>query len=230
MSKKYTKTVEQERDTFIKPLTPKNTAQEFYLNMIKESTITFGVGPAGTGKTFLAVHAALQLLQAGEINKLILSRPIVATEDIGYLPGDMHEKIHPFLMPLFDAIEDHMGTQRSKLLFTTGKIEILPLAYMRGRSLNRSMMILDEAQNTTQEQMKMFLTRLGYGSKIIVTGDMGQSDLPRPNDNGLRWAVNRLKSASGEIQVMEFGSRHIVRNPLIETMLQYLEGPGIKPE
>ena len=226
MSKKaYPKTTEAKENTFVKPLIAKNPAQEFYVNMIKESTITFGVGPAGTGKTFIACHAALQQLVAGEIQKLILTRPIVATEDIGYLPGDMNDKIHPYLMPLFDAIEEHLGVQRSKRLFEAGQIEILPLAYMRGRSLNRSIMILDEAQNTTKEQMKMFLTRLGYYSKIIVTGDLDQTDLPKHVENGLRWAVDRLKCSSPEIGVMGFSSSHIVRNPLIETMLKHLDGP-----
>ena len=230
MSKKQRYQNTPERETFIKPLVAKNTAQEFYLNMIKESTITFGVGPAGTGKTFLACHEALSELLSGEYDRIILTRPIVATEDIGFLPGDMNEKINPYLMPLFDAVEDHVGIQRSKLLFESGRIEILPLAFMRGRSINRAIMILDEAQNTTQEQIKMFLTRIGYGSKIIITGDMGQSDLPRPQDSGLAWAVNRLRASSSEIGIMEFASRHQVRNPLIEEMLKYLEAPAIRTE
>lgn len=218
----------QKTETFIRPLTPKNSVQEYYVSTIKESTISFGVGPAGTGKTFIGCHVALQEMSEGIVDKLVLTRPVIATEDFGYLPGDMHEKIHPFLMPLFDAIEDHLGTQRSKLLLASGAVEILPLAFMRGRSLNRSFMILDEAQNTTVDQMKMFLTRIGYGSKIIITGDLGQSDLPRGQENGLQWAVRKLKGASEEISIVEFGSRHIVRNPLIEKMLQYLEVPDPK--
>jgi phosphate starvation-inducible PhoH-like protein len=196
--------------------------------MIRESTVTFGVGPAGTGKTFLACHAALEALTNGEVDKLVLTRPVIATEEFGILPGDMHDKIHPFLMPLFDAIEDHLGVQRAKMLFASGQIEILPLAFMRGRSLNRSIMLLDEAQNTTREQMKMFLTRLGYGSKMIITGDPSQSDLPNRNENGLSFAVRKLKGVSGDIALMEFASRHIVRNPLIETILQHLETPEPK--
>jgi len=213
-------------DSFIKPMTLKNSSQEFYVNVIKESTVTFCTGPAGTGKTFIAAHTALDALLNGEVDKIILTRPIVAIEDIGYLPGDMHEKIHPYLMPLFDAIESHVGATKAKLLFADNRIEVLPLAYMRGRSLNRSFMILDEAQNTTKEQMKMFLTRLGYDSKIVVTGDVNQSDLPRSVENGLAWAADRLKSSTSEIGIMEFSSKHIVRNKLIEKMLQYLDGNG----
>lgn len=217
-----------QEETFVKPLTPKNSAQEFYMNMMKESTVTFGLGPAGTGKTFIACHSALQDLKNGVVDKIVLTRPVIATEDFGYLPGDLHEKIHPFLMPLFDAIEDHLGVTRAKLLLVSNAVEILPLAFMRGRSLNRCIMILDEAQNTTIDQMKMFLTRIGYGSKMIITGDLGQSDLHGSSENGLRWATRKLTGSSSEISVMEFNSRHIVRNPLIEKMLQYLEGPDKK--
>ena len=226
---RYSKTSES-TDTYLKPLVHKNQLQEFYLDMIKESTVTFCKGPAGTGKTHLAVYAALSSLLNGDIDKIILTRPIVATEDIGYLPGDMDEKIHPYLMPLFDSIETHLGVQRAKMLFLDGRIEVLPLAFMRGRSLNRSFMILDEAQNTTKEQIKMFLTRLGYDSKIVITGDTNQSDLKNPLDNGLLWAVNKLVGTCEEISIMEFGSKHIVRNPLIGKMLMHLEGPDVKPD
>jgi len=213
-------------DTFIKPLTALNSAQDYYLQTIKESIVTFCTGPAGTGKTHLAAFAALEALLAGEVDRIVLTRPIVAVEDIGYLPGDMNEKIHPYLMPLFDAIESHIGIQRSEMLFNDRRIQILPLAYMRGRSLNRSFILLDEAQNTTKEQMKMFLTRLGYDSKMVITGDVLQSDLPHHLVNGLVWATERLKSADGEICMVEFHSKNIVRNPLIEKMLKHLEGPG----
>jgi phosphate starvation-inducible PhoH-like protein len=213
-------------DTFIKPLTACNSTQEYYVQTIKESTVTFCTGPAGTGKTHLATYVALEALLAGEVDKIILTRPLVATEDIGYLPGDMNEKIHPYLMPLFDAIESHVGIQRSEMLFSENRIQILPLAYMRGRSLNRAFMILDEAQNTTKEQMKMFLTRIGYDSKIVITGDCAQSDLPDRLENGLKWATDRLSAVDGEIATVEFSSGHIVRNPLIEKMLRHLEGPG----
>ena len=224
MTKKlhYQKTLIQS-DTFIKPLTPMNSSQEFYVQMMKESTITFCLGPAGTGKTYLATYVALEALLSNEVDKIILTRPLVATEDIGYLPGTMDEKIAPYLMPLFDAIEYHIGVNRSKQLFSDNRIEILPLAYMRGRSLNRSFMILDEAQNTTKEQMKMFLTRIGYNSKIVITGDTAQSDLQGIQENGMAWATNKLKGIDGDIGVTAFTSRDIVRNPLIEKILRHLE-------
>src|SRR5574343_470808 len=226
--KRYPKSSDQ--DTFIKPLTHKNSTQEYYISLIKEMTVTFCSGPAGSGKTYLATYVALEALLSGDVDKIILTRPIVATEDIGYLPGDMNEKIHPYLMPLFDAIEDHVGVTRAKMLFENNRIEVLPLAFMRGRSLNRAFILLDEAQNVTKEQMKMFLTRLGYDSKIVVTGDNAQSDLLKPLDNGLSWAIDKLKSSSSMIGTMEFSPKHIVRNPLIETMLQYLEGAGPRKE
>jgi len=227
MAKKlrYQKSLVQS-DTFIKPLTLLNSAQEFYVSMMKESTITFCLGPAGTGKTYLATYVALEALLSNEVDKIILTRPLVATEDIGYLPGTMDEKIAPYLMPLFDAIEYHIGIVRSKQLFADNRIEILPLAYMRGRSLNRSFMILDEAQNTTKEQMKMFLTRIGYNSKIVITGDTAQSDLQGVQENGMVWSTNRLKGITGDIGVTEFSARDIVRNPLIEKILRHLDGPG----
>ena len=213
---------------FLKPLTPKNEVQAAYMDMLKESTITFGLGPAGTGKTFLASHVALEALLDHEVDKIILTRPIVAVEDIGYLPGDMNEKIHPYMMPLFDALEDHLGPTKAKELLEAGKIEIIPLAFMRGRSLNRAFIILDEAQNTTPEQMKMFLTRLGYDAKMAINGDLAQSDLPRHQVpvNGLDWASERLRACDGEINMIEFRGKHIVRNPLIATMLARLEGPA----
>lgn len=221
---KYQKDLTQ-NDTFIKPLKLMNSSQEFYIQMLRESTITFGIGPAGTGKTYLATYIALEALLSNQVNKIVLTRPLVATEDIGYLPGDMSEKIAPYLMPLFDAIEYHIGINRSKQLFLDNRIEILPLAYMRGRSLDKCFMILDEAQNSTKDQMKMFLTRIGYNSKIVITGDTGQSDLQNCQENGLEWATNRLIGVSGEIGITEFTSKHIVRNSLIEKILKYLDGP-----
>lgn len=224
--KKYTKN-EQELYS-IKPLTPKNSAQEFYLSTLNESTITFCTGPAGTGKTFLASWVALEALKNREIDKIILTRPIVAVEDIGYLPGTMDDKIHPYVLPLLDAIEMHIGPLMTKSLLFERQLEVVPLAYMRGRSLNRSFMILDEAQNTTKEQMKMFLTRLGYGSRMSINGDASQSDLPRHIDNGLAWAVQRLTGVEAGISTVEFTSGNIVRNPLIEKMLKHLDGPAQK--
>ena len=178
--------------TFIKPLVAKNPLQDFYLDMIREMTVTMCTGPAGTGKTYLATFVALEALLNHDVDKIILTRPIVACEDIGYLPGDMMEKIHPYLMPLFDAVESHVGPTKAKELLNFGKIEVIPLAYMRGRSLNRAFILLDEAQNTTVEQMKMFLTRLGYDSKMVVNGDIGQSDLPKGMENGLGFAHDRF--------------------------------------
>ena len=230
MSRKarYSK-ADQENGLFIKPLELKNSIQEFYTNTIRESTVTLCTGPAGTGKTYLATHVALEALLKKEVDKIVLTRPIVACEDIGYLPGDMMEKIHPYLMPLFDAVESHVGPTRAKELLNFGNIEVLPLAYMRGRSLNRAFIILDEAQNTTIEQMKMFLTRLGYDSKMVVNGDTGQHDLPKGLESGLPWARDKLVGCDGEIGIVEFAHKHIVRHPLISKMLQYLEGPSEKP-
>lgn len=225
--KRYQKPNNQQNDTFIKPLLLKNSAQEYYVETMKESTVTFCLGPAGTGKTYLATYVALEMLLKGEVDKIVLTRPLVATEEIGFLPGDFDQKIAPYLMPLKDAIEDHVGFTKSKQLFEDGKFEVLPLAYMRGRSLNRCVMLLDEGQNCTKEQMKMFLTRIGYNSKIIVTGDTAQSDLKGDQQNGMEWACEKLKGATGEISVVEFSSKNIVRNPLIEKILRQLDGPSI---
>lgn len=209
----------------LNPLDLKNSAQEAYADLITESTVTFCRGPAGTGKTYIAAYYALQALLNDEVRRVILTRPIVATEDIGYLPGDMLEKIHPYILPLLDAVEDHVGPTKAKELLNMGHIELVPLAYMRGRSLNDSFIILDEAQNTTPEQMKMFLTRIGYNSKMVITGDSSQSDLHIPL-NGLQWASDRLRGTVAEIAVVEFSSSNIVRNPLIEGMLAHLDGPA----
>ena len=217
---------------FLNPFKPKNGLQEHYISTMQESTITFGLGPAGTGKTYLAVYIALEALLNKEVERVVLTRPIVATEDIGFLPGDMHEKINPYIRPLFDAIEDHVGQTKAKELLALGSIEVVPLAFMRGRSLNRAFIVLDEAQNTTPEQMKMFLTRIGYDSKMVINGDKTQCDL-NPRDvpvNGLAWASDRLTGKSEQISVVEFSSRHIVRNPLIEDMLQHLETPPAREE
>lgn len=211
---------------YLRPLSVKNAAQEYYVDTIKETTVTFGVGPAGTGKTLLATYVALEALLAGEVEKIILTRPIVATEDIGYLPGTMEEKIHPYILPLLDSLEVHIGMTKTKELIEDGRLKVEPLAFLRGRSLNNAFIILDEAQNTTREQMKMFLTRMGYDSKIVVTGDASQTDLdPKNGQNGLSWAVERLTAKERDIAVCEFAHRNIVRNPLIEKILKHLEGP-----
>lgn len=218
---------EKQKSAYIKPLTALNEAQKHYLELLSESTVTFCQGPAGTGKTFLASHQALSALLNGEVKKVILTRPIVATEDIGYLPGDMNEKIHPYMLPLFDALEDHLGATKARELLADGTIEVLPLAYMRGRSLNDAYIILDEAQNTTRSQMKMFLTRLGRNSVMAINGDAAQSDLGMaPGEDGLSWAVGKLRGRHGKIAVTQFTAAQIVRNPLIEEMLAALDGLG----
>lgn len=204
-------------------LKPKNKNQELYVEALSEAKICMCIGPAGTGKTYLASWVALDKLAAGEIKKIILTRPIVATEDIGYLPGTAEEKIHPYLLPLFDAIEDHVGPVVLKTLREKGLIEVAPLAYMRGRSLNDAFVILDEAQNVTREQMKMFLTRIGYNTTFSINGDHTQSDLTGQGDNGLAWACDRLRGKDDAIRVVEFMKRDIVRNPLIEKVLTFLE-------
>jgi len=213
---------------FLKPLHFKNDIQEMYADTLLDSTITFCLGPAGTGKTFIATHIALQHLLDHDVDKIILTRPIVAVEDIGYLPGDMNEKIHPYMLPLFDALEDHVGPTKAKEMLESGKVSVVPLAFMRGRSLNRSFIILDEAQNTTPEQMKMFLTRIGYDSKMSINGDLAQSDLPKHicPINGLQYAAERLRGCDPQINMVEFAQRHIVRNPLIGAMLSRMEGPA----
>lgn len=223
---RYGKTSEN-NNTFLKHLDTMNAAQDHYMHMMREMTITFCTGPAGTSKTYLATFIALEeLLVKRSCKKVILTRPIVAVEDIGYLPGDANEKIHPYVLPLLDAIEDHVGPTKTKELIENGLIEVNPLAYMRGRSINDSFIILDEGQNTTTEQMKMFLTRLGYNSKMVITGDITQTDLPKFVTSGLGWAVERLRGVNPEIGLVEFASRDIVRNPLIGAMLQHLESPN----
>jgi phosphate starvation-inducible PhoH-like protein len=229
-NKRYSEGSEsQSNGIFLRPLQAKNDIQKFYLDTMREATITFGLGPAGTGKTFLAVYVALEKLLNREVDKIVLTRPIVAVEDIGYLPGTMDEKIHPYVLPLLDALEIHIGTVKTKELIEKGAIEVNPLAYMRGRSLNRSIVILDEAQNTTREQMKMFLTRLGYETQFIITGDASQSDIPNPKDNGLAWAAGKLIGKDPSIAAIEFAHKNIVRNPLIATMLKHLEAES-KPK
>ena len=216
---------EQSRPFFLRDLRLKNDSQEHYVSLLKESTITLAIGPAGTGKTFIAAYVALSMLLGGEVDRIILCRPIVATEDIGYLPGTADEKIHPYIMPLVDAIEVHIGPTKTRDFFENLQLEALPLAYMRGRSLNRSVIILDEAQNTTASQMKMFLTRLGYGSKMFVSGDITQSDLPgtERDRNGLKIAVEKLRGIDEQISVMEFYAKDIVRHPLIEKIAGRLD-------
>jgi phosphate starvation-inducible PhoH-like protein len=196
-------------------LRPRTPRQRDYLNNILKHDITFGVGPAGTGKTWLAVACAIDAMERESVSRLVLTRPAVeAGERLGFLPGDLAQKVDPYLRPLYDALYDLMGFDRVQRLFEKQIIEIAPLAYMRGRTLNHAFVILDEAQNTSPEQMKMFLTRIGFGSKAVITGDPSQVDLPRGHQSGLAHAVNVLKNVQG-IATTVFTSRDVVRHPLV---------------
>jgi phosphate starvation-inducible PhoH-like protein len=195
--------------------TPRNLAQKKYLQAIQNNDIVFAIGPAGTGKTFLAVAAAAAALAEKSINRVILCRPAVeAGERLGFLPGDIAEKVNPYLRPLYDSLYDIIGFEKVEKMMERSVIEIAPLAFMRGRTLNDSFIILDEAQNTTPEQMKMFLTRLGFGSKAVVTGDVTQVDLPTGKKSGLREARNILGTVEG-ICFFDFTDRDVVRHPLV---------------
>ncbi|UYQ79061.1 PhoH family protein [Glutamicibacter sp. JL.03c] len=194
---------------------PKTVNQKSYVDAIEESTITFGIGPAGTGKTFLAMAMAVAALQDKQVNRIILTRPAVeAGEKLGFLPGSLTEKIDPYLRPLYDALHDMVNPETIPQLLEAGTIEVAPLAYMRGRTLNDAFVILDEAQNTTSEQMKMFLTRLGFGSKMVVTGDITQVDLPGNATSGLRMASEVLEGID-DISVCRLDSTDVVRHRLI---------------
>ena len=194
---------------------PKTANQKRYVDAIDENTITFGIGPAGTGKTYLAMAKAVAALQAKKVNRIILTRPAVeAGEKLGFLPGTLSEKIDPFLRPLFDALHDMIDVDSIPRLMQTGVIEVAPLAYMRGRTLNDSFIILDEAQNTTPEQMKMFLTRLGFGSKMVITGDVTQVDLPNGSKSGLR-IIRDILGTLDDISFIELTADDVVRHRLI---------------
>lgn len=196
-------------------LRPRTPRQRDYLNNILKHDITFGVGPAGTGKTWLAVACAIDAMERDTVQRLVLTRPAVeAGERLGFLPGDLTQKVDPYLRPLYDALYDLMGFEKVQRLFEKQTIEIAPLAYMRGRTLNHAFVILDEAQNTTPEQMKMFLTRIGFGSKAVITGDPSQVDLPRGQESGLAHAVKVLHDVQG-IATTRFTSRDVVRHPLV---------------
>jgi len=197
----------------------KSTGQQNYIDTIKNHVITFGVGPAGTGKTFLAVAMAAYYLRVREVKKIILTRPAVeAGEKLGFLPGDMQEKVDPYLRPLYDALQDIWGLDMYQKFFAKGIIEIAPLAYMRGRTLSDAFIILDEAQNTTSRQMKMFLTRLGFGSRMAVTGDLSQIDLPRGVSSGLTEAVEILRDVEG-IGICELNSADVVRHDVVSKII-----------
>lgn len=198
---------------------PKNPRQESYIKSMEDNQIVFGIGPAGTGKTFLAVAYALSLLLSGKRHKLILTRPIVeAGENLGFLPGDLAQKINPYLRPLYDAMEAMTSVQNIRRLEENGSIEISPLAYMRGRSLQNAIVILDEAQNTTKEQMQMFLTRLGENSNAIITGDISQVDLPRNKDSGLVHAMHILNGIEG-LEFVLFDSHDVVRSRIVSRII-----------
>jgi phosphate starvation-inducible PhoH-like protein len=207
-------------------LRPRTPRQRDYLNNILTHDITFGVGPAGTGKTWLAVACAIDALERETVQRLVLTRPAVeAGERLGFLPGDLAQKVDPYLRPLYDALYDLMGFERVQRLFEKQAIEIAPLAYMRGRTLNHAFVILDEAQNTTPEQMKMFLTRIGFGSKAVINGDPSQVDLPRGQPSGLTHAIDVLQSVQG-IALTKFTSRDVVRHPLVARIVEAYEQAG----
>ena len=199
---------------------PKTLGQRVYVDAIKRNSITFGVGPAGTGKTYLAVVLACAALRNREVEKLILTRPAVeAGEKLGFLPGDLQEKVDPYLRPLYDALQDILGQDTYQKLMTKGVIEIAPLAYMRGRTLENAYVILDEAQNTTAKQMKMFLTRLGFGSKMVVTGDPGQIDLPRGVTSGLIEATQVLEKVKG-IEIVRMEAMDVIRHDVVSRIVE----------
>ena len=203
-----------------RPIKPKTLGQRKYVEAIRDNTITIGVGPAGTGKTYLAVAMAVQAFRAKKVNRIVLTRPAVeAGESLGFLPGDLQQKVDPYLRPLYDALFDMLGAENFQRCQERGDIEVAPLAYMRGRTLDDSFIILDEAQNTTSEQMKMFLTRLGFGSKAVVTGDITQIDLPKGKNSGLIEAVNILKGING-ISSVVLSARDVVRHRLIQDIIK----------
>ncbi len=206
-----------------KGLQGRTPMQRNYIRSIIGHDISFGVGPAGTGKTYLAVAAAVSAFEKGEVEHIVLTRPAVeAGEKLGFLPGDLSQKVDPYLRPLYDALFDLLGTEKTQRLLEKQKIEIAPLAYMRGRTLNSSFVILDEAQNTTPEQMKMFLTRIGFGSKAVITGDASQIDLPRGQRSGLVEAANILNGVRG-ISITYFTAADVVRHPLVARIVEAYE-------
>lgn len=206
-----------------KPVKPKTLGQKKYIEAIRNNTITLGVGPAGTGKTYLAVAMAVTAFRAKEVNRIILTRPAVeAGERLGFLPGDLQQKVDPYLRPLYDALFDMLGAESFQKYQERGSIEVAPLAYMRGRTLDDSFIILDEAQNTTKEQMKMFLTRLGFNSKMVVTGDITQIDLPDGKKSGLMQAMKILKNIP-DIAVNEFTEKDVVRHKLVQDIIKAYE-------
>ncbi|HWE25035.1 MAG TPA: PhoH family protein [Myxococcales bacterium] len=211
-----------------RPVTPKGFAQKAYIDAIRRYDIVFGIGPAGTGKTYLAMAMAVAALVERRVKRIVLCRPAVeAGEKLGFLPGDLAEKVSPYLRPLYDALDDLMDIERAHDLLERGTVEVAPLAFMRGRTLNDSFVILDEAQNTTSEQMKMFLTRLGFGSKAVVTGDATQIDLPAGKPSGMNEAREILREVEG-IRFIEFTDRDVVRHPLVQEVVRAYETAAAK--
>lgn len=206
-----------------KPIKPKTIGQKKYVEAIGKNTITLGVGPAGTGKTYLAVAAAVAAFRAKEVNRIILTRPAVeAGERLGFLPGDLQSKVDPYLRPLYDALFDMLGADNYTKYLERGNIEVAPLAYMRGRTLDDSFIILDEAQNTSREQMKMFLTRMGFGSKIVITGDITQIDLPTDKVSGLKEAIRVLKGVE-DIAICHLTESDVVRHVIVQRIIKAYE-------
>ena len=213
-----------------KTVTPKSLNQQDYIQAIKKHDLVFGIGPAGTGKTYLAVAMALSFLQNKAVTRIIFTRPAVeAGEKLGFLPGDMQQKINPYLRPLYDALYDLAQTEQANRLIDRSIIEIAPLAYMRGRTLNSAFIILDEAQNTTKEQMKMILTRTGFGSKLIVTADITQIDLPQPKKSGVIHAMEILTNIK-EIAILEFNHKDVIRHPLVQKIVKAYQNAESKAQ
>ena len=213
-----------------KPVKAKTLGQKKYMEAIRNNTIVMGVGPAGTGKTYLAVAMAVKAFKAKDVSRIVLTRPAVeAGEKLGFLPGDLQQKVDPYLRPLYDGLFDMLGAETYERLVEKQIIEVAPLAYMRGRTLDDSFIILDEAQNTTPEQMKMFLTRMGFASKIVVTGDVTQVDLPRDKKSGLRDAEIVLKNIEG-IEFMYLSEKDVVRHPLVQKIVKAYEKKTMERE
>ena len=203
-----------------RPIKPKTIGQKTYIKSVLDNTITIGVGPAGTGKTYLAVAAAVQAFRDKQVNRIILTRPAVeAGERLGFLPGDLQSKVDPYLRPLYDALFDMLGAETYQKYLERGNIEVAPLAYMRGRTLDDSFIILDEAQNTSREQMKMFLTRMGFGSKVVITGDITQIDLPGDKPSGLKEAMKVLRGVEG-VGISELNQQDVVRHVMVQRIIE----------
>jgi phosphate starvation-inducible PhoH-like protein len=209
---------------------PKSESQRFYMEALANAKLTIGTGPAGSGKSFLSMAVAVEKLLSNEVQRVVITRPIVeAGESLGFLPGTFEEKISPYLLPLLDALNDLVGPTMAKKLLDEGKIEFAPLAYMRGRTFNNCYVILDEAQNTSIEQMKLFVTRIGEYSQFVVNGDASQSDLRGVPENGLEWVVRKLRGCSADIEVIEFSVRDVVRSEIVATILTHLDTPDERP-